>query len=348
MASDIHNNPPTRTANEYTVPERSRFRFKSKEKRSREDDDLEMAHLHKRHRSESHATTDHLHHHHYHHHHHHHHPNKRTKKHEPKSNHISPDDPSLYDDSYLPNSRSSAYLDPDTAFRESLFDALADDEGAAFWEGVYGQPIHTYSSLKPGPEGLLERMTDEEYTEYVRAQMWEKSHQHIIEERERRGHEKKRRARVREETERLERERNGFEKEITQSLKRGEERRDRKRWSARWESYLKAWDRLNDEAGQDESSGEHRERISLKERIPWPVVDGKLLDRDEVESFLRNGPPDLLPALKIERVRWHPDKIQQKLGGHSGGAVDDRTMKAVTAVFQIVDRMWSEGRSKKG
>ena len=36
------------------------------------------------------------------------------------------------------------HLSPDTAFRESLFDALADDEGAAFWEGVYGQPIHSY------------------------------------------------------------------------------------------------------------------------------------------------------------------------------------------------------------
>src|SRR5436190_10673322 len=33
---------------------------------------------------------------------------------------------------------------PDTAFRESLFDALADDEGAAYWESVYGQPIHIY------------------------------------------------------------------------------------------------------------------------------------------------------------------------------------------------------------
>ena len=34
--------------------------------------------------------------------------------------------------------------DPEAAFRESLFDAMADDEGAAFWEGVYGQPIHVY------------------------------------------------------------------------------------------------------------------------------------------------------------------------------------------------------------
>lgn len=32
----------------------------------------------------------------------------------------------------------------DDAFRDSLFDALADDEGAHYWESVYSQPIHVY------------------------------------------------------------------------------------------------------------------------------------------------------------------------------------------------------------
>ena len=58
-------------------------------------------------------------------------------------------------------------LDPETAFRESLFDALADDEGAAYWEGVYGQPIHIYGSQKPGPDGELERMDDDEYAAFA-------------------------------------------------------------------------------------------------------------------------------------------------------------------------------------
>lgn len=339
MASEI---PYTTTGadNEYTMPDHPRFRFKSKERRSREEDDLEMDHIHKKPRSESHT----------HHRRHHHHYRRRTKKPDQKVN-SNPDDPTLYDDTYLPNSRSSAYLDPDTAFRESLFDALADDEGAAFWEGVYGQPIHTYSSLKTGPEGELDRMTDEEYTAYVRARMYEKSHQHIIEERERREQERKRRERSKQETERLERERRGFEKEIAESLKRGEERRDRKRWNTRWESYLRAWQRLNDSRREeiDGSSKEQQRKLPIRDRIPWPVESGKISDinKDSVETFFRSAPPDLPSALKTERVRWHPDKIQQKLGGSNKGPLDDRTMKAVTAVFQIVDRMWVQERSKK-
>ncbi|CAI4217990.1 unnamed protein product [Parascedosporium putredinis] len=73
-----------------------------------------------------------------------------------------------------PNPHEEPPLDPEAAFRESLFDAMADDEGAAYWEGVYGQPIHVYSNERDGPQGELERMTDDEYAAYVRQKMWEK------------------------------------------------------------------------------------------------------------------------------------------------------------------------------
>ncbi|KAH6687243.1 hypothetical protein F5X68DRAFT_261461 [Plectosphaerella plurivora] len=61
------------------------------------------------------------------------------------------------------NPHAPRALSPDTAFRESLFDAMADDEGAAYWEGVYGQPVHVYASEAAGPTGELEQMNDEEY-----------------------------------------------------------------------------------------------------------------------------------------------------------------------------------------
>jgi hypothetical protein len=49
-----------------------------------------------------------------------------------------------------------------------------------------------------------------------------------------------------------------------------------------------------------------------------------------------------LQALKVERVRWHPDKVQQRFAG----AVDEGTMKVVTGVFQIVDGLVEEERKK--
>ncbi len=49
-----------------------------------------------------------------------------------------------------------------------------------------------------------------------------------------------------------------------------------------------------------------------------------------------------LRILKAERVRWHPDKVQQRFGG----VVDDGTMKLVTGVFQVVDSMVEEERKR--
>ena len=55
------------------------------------------------------------------------------------------------------------------------------------------------------------------------------------------------------------------------------------------------------------------------------------------------GPSGQLQALKAERVRWHPDKVQQRFGG----AVDEGTMKVVTGVFQVVDDLVEEERKRK-
>src|SRR5436853_946524 len=50
-------------------------------------------------------------------------------------------------------------ISPEAAFRESLFDAMADDEGAMFWESVYGQPIHNYPKTYVNQRtGKLEQM----------------------------------------------------------------------------------------------------------------------------------------------------------------------------------------------
>ena len=46
--------------------------------------------------------------------------------------------------------------------------------------------------------------------------------------------------------------------------------------------------------------------------------------------------------MRDERVRWHPDKIQQRLGGE----VDADVMKDVTVIFQTVDRLYNDTRRK--
>ncbi|TDZ36393.1 hypothetical protein C8035_v001723 [Colletotrichum spinosum] len=227
-----------------------------------------------------------------------------------------------------PNPYEPSALDPDAAFRESLFDAMADDEGASYWQGVYGQPIHVYSNERPGSRGELERMTDEEYANHVRQKMWEKTHQGLLEERTRREEARKRK-KEEEQTNRK------LQEDMERSLRRGEERRKKRMWKTIWDDYTRGW---SDWAGDVDT-------------IPWPVESGrrKDIDEKEVRRFIVNGlaveeigEKEFAAKLREERVRWHPDKMQQKLGGQ----VDDSVMKDVTAIFQIIDKLWADTRSK--
>lgn len=271
-------------------------------------------------------------------------------------------------------------LDPDAAFRQSLFDAMADDEGAAYWEAVYGQPVHEYAEEakarqqqaggggKAGPDGVS-AMNDEEYADYVRRRMWERSEEGRRETREQQKRQQAATAAA--EQERLRAKQRAFEQdrqhwaEVERSLRRGEARRKRRRWQDRWQTYTSAWSTW--------------ESSPTPESIPWPVdrataaaADAKTSDKDsksqeeafakEVRAFFTGGPQDdgdyddskrekheptteksLLARLRDERVRWHPDKMQQRLGGSVGAAV----MRDITAIFQVVDRLWGELRGKK-
>ncbi|KAI1384610.1 uncharacterized protein F4822DRAFT_415708 [Hypoxylon trugodes] len=293
----------------------SRFRFKSeKSSRSRRhrshdrdrdhnDADHEDGTSHRRHR-----------------HHHRHHRHKRRRTHSPSPLKEPQRDP------FEPPPLGS-----EAAFRESLFDAMADDEGAAYWESVYGQPVHIYSPTRPAADGsgALEQMSEDEYAAYVRQKMWEKTHQGLLEERARREERKKEKEEQEEEKRRLTR-------EMERSLRRGEERRRKRGWRERWVEYGEKWNVWD----------------GTLEGIAWPVKSGLREDvgADAVRDFFvlgidptEVGEAEFLAKLKEERVRWHPDKIQQKLGGK----VDDAIMRDVTAVFQIVDKLWSDTRAKK-
>ncbi len=313
-----------RGRDEYSGAKSSRFRFKSPKRRRHEDERYEGTSNDEGRRHGLRRR--------------HHHRSKRRKR-------SPPDDPRLYNDTHLPNASSEHYLDPDTAFRESLFDAMADDEGAQFWEGVYGQPIPRLDPVKEGPTGELEAITDDEYAAHVRAEMFKKTHQHLIEEKERREKVKKENERRAQEARRETEEAERFRRQVEESLNRGRKRKVRAEraaeWANKWKAYENSWEALK---GQKDLK-----TVS----IPWPVWSGKRADiqAENIEDFFLNAPTsgdpdqaDFMKVLKTERVRWHPDKIQQKLGGQN---VDEAKMRAVTAVFQIIDRLWSDIREKK-
>lgn len=272
------------------------------------------------------------------------------------------------------NPDQNGQYDANAAFRDSLFDALADDEGAAYWESVYSQPIHVYPRpAKESAKGELEQMGDDEYAAYVQSKMWEKKNPEIVREREQkqkqRKEEEEERTRRREDFVRSKQraaweraERDGarkfagvdgdaeyeyefdFEGRTKTASKRSSSfsGSSQKEYLQAWQEYMAAWDQLKQEllARSDAADG-----TEPSKRIPWPVLAGQAVTRPNLEAFMQNVPQSeksRLQVLKAERVKWHPDKIQQRFGG----TVDEGTMKVVTGVFHVVDAALEEERKR--
>lgn len=248
-------------------------------------------------------------------------------------------------------------LSPNAAFRESLFDALGDDEGAEYWESVYGQPIHTYDipHVPKGPTGELEQMTEEEYAAYVRRRMWERTREGMIEAEEERRRERREKARREQELGERERgraERNAFERAMEESLRRGVERKRGKGWRVLGEGYYKRWEKVNSlAAGNRTSEGDKSDGFAGL--IFWPVQSGKRKDvsKENISEFIHRALVSVSESggiegvLKAERIRWHPDKIQHRYGALG---IDEDVIRSVTEVFQIVDTIWNELKEKQG
>lgn len=208
------------------------------------------------------------------------------------------------------------------AFREALFESLQDPTAAQRWEQIYGQPLHIY----PRPES----MDDDMYIEYVKEMMWQNTEEAREEQKARR--ERERRWRGERDTLRArERAWKARQEEKERRERDVVERVDLSREA--WERYDAAWTKVR--------NGTAPADANPQTAIPWPVLSGRFADvsRRHVEEFFRSAPPDsanLVALLKAERVRWHPDKVQQKFA-----KLDDQTLKKVTGVFQDVDRMYT-------
>jgi hypothetical protein len=232
---------------------------------------------------------------------------------------------------------------------------------------------------------ILERMSDEEYAAYVRKRMWERSHQHIIEERERRESVRERERERRKEHE----SRAGNDRaEWERRERRGRHMRHNghgsksevKKWQERWHRYAAAWENLDqavkeltatkkEEEDEDKNTPEQpasQARTKSRKKLPklpypTPSSHPSEISAEEIERFYRSmtradAVPGLdkdagmstalLALLKTERVRWHPDKMAQRYG--SLGLMDDEARRRVTAVFQVVDALYAKVLGEKG
>lgn len=249
-------------------------------------------------------------------------------------------------------------LDDDSIFREALFDALADASGAEYWERLYGQPIHVYPRpTKIDPEtGAMEPLSDHEYVAYVRRKMWEKTHEGYLESqkemaeemrRKKREEDERQEARFRQdeaderhraEERRKAKERRRLQEEIDRTLRRAEDRRKKKTESSAFADYIARWRAWDGE----------------QETIPWPTETGTpegITEKSVRSFFLRGldlkalGTKTFNAQLKEHRVRWHPDKMEQKMGGRT--KVDEIIMADITMTFQVIDTLYNDTREAK-
>lgn len=291
-------------------------------------------------------------------------PKKRSRRsHSPRP---LPEDDAAHPFPREPVNPDAADLPSNTAaFQTSLFDALADDEAAAYWESVYSQPIHVYARpAEQTASGGLQNMDDETYAAYVQRKMWEKQNPEIVLEQERM--EKKRqeeaeakdkrkeefvRARQKEAWDRAGRAKGTRDEDADSEYlfdfedSRQTPQSDKEAYTKAWTAYLSAWDVLKAALANPPSPDSSHPLKPPSKRIPWPTVQNRPATRPNIEAFMRHiphGTAGRLSALKAERVRWHPDKVQQRFGG----TVDEGTMKVVTGVFQIVDGMVEEERKR--
>lgn len=281
----------------------------------------------------------------------------------------------------------TAYNGPDTAFRASLFDAIADDEGAAYWEGVYGEPIHVYSRPSVRTEaGVLEQMGDDEYADYVKRKMWEKKKPELVKEREERARreldEEQREKRKRrnggkgqDEDEENEsdfewvgNEEKGYERRRVRGKPRPTQREGRndkgrgfmsdvdaalargakRKEAKRWQQ---AWAAYKQKWEDLKNKTETLQGAQLANAIPWPVITGSstTVERDNIEDFFRNY------TLCEGETRTGLLKAERfrwhpdKIQHRFGGEnVDADTLKLVTSVFQTIDEMMAEEKKREG
>lgn len=249
-------------------------------------------------------------------------------------------------------------FDPDAFFREALFSSITDPAAAKHWEEVYGQPLHIYSRTQVSQAGKTIVLDDDAFIEFVKEEMWKNTSENLERQRSKANQERawrnerhKLQEKLREYRKAKLRKQGMLDEDQTMVVE--EEQTDEvdqpevNAWELAWDRYDKSWTALLANAETVRDSREDRDPVEhARALIPWPVLSGQFDDvsKESVEEFYQKAPPTnvkTLPLLKTDRVRWHPDKMQQQFGAQK---LDGETLRHVTAVFQIIDRMYSDYR----
>lgn len=246
-------------------------------------------------------------------------------------------------------------FDPDTFFREALFSSITDPAAAKHWEEVYGQPLHIYSRTQVSQAGKTVVLDDDAFIEFVKEEMWKNTTENLERQRNKANQEREWKNERRKLQEKLREYRKaklrkqGMSDEDQTMVVEEEQTDDVNQpkvdaWESAWDRYDKGWTALlvNAETARNNYDGGDPVEYT-RALIPWPVLSGQFSDvtKESVEEFFQKAPPanvKILPLLKTDRVRWHPDKMQQQFGARK---LDGDTLRHVTAVFQIIDRMYS-------
>jgi flagellar biosynthesis GTPase FlhF len=114
----------------------------------------------------------------------------------------------------------------------------------------------------------------------------------------------------------------------------------------RWKEYNRAWAELRNMPAASRASRNPRTAI------PWPTDIGSFrschdVSPYDIEAFFGygvsvSGRGQLLAILKVERSKWHPDKVQHLFGAQ----VDEPTMDRVTQISQIVNQLYTQEQAK--
>lgn len=244
--------------------------------------------------------------------------------------------------------------DEERAFREKLFDAMEIDFGQDTAYTHFNSYAHIPSRWrKRSPTGLDETdgppdpnsMSDEQYAEYIREGMWEKTHKAEAEERQKR---KERAQERREKEKRLREESKRLEAEAIEKRRRKREEKDKRKLRDTWMAYESRWLTLQNAAA---SSTIVPDSLDFG-FFPWPThppphtIDA--LTKDSISAFvlsdLHSGDKTNKQRLRDALLLYHPDRFESKYMAFV--REQDRAMvkEGVGRVIRALNALTEEGR----
>ncbi|ORX55167.1 hypothetical protein DM01DRAFT_1335468 [Hesseltinella vesiculosa] len=255
---------------------------------------------------------------------------KKKKRHHSHERYYSP--PYIYEEEHQDLPWSNATKDDeDRAWREKLFDAMADDQPDV---------LHSqfYEDARPSPHA----MDDDEYAAYIQRGMFEKKYAKEIAHEKRKEEHRQRRKREREEAQRrleqdIEKERLRYEAQLADK----EHEHLREHLSATRATYDDQWQQLQESLAASDTTAS-----ILKRHIPWPSLDPRRITKTNVQHFLSQASSK---ELRQVQLRYHPDKFLPRLQAKFAGP--DKDWEWVKAkdheVSAWLNDLWTSRASSK-